>query len=101
MIEILSQWHFSWVCILAGAVGGLVNAIATADSFVLPSISGRQVFFASLKSVLIGAFIGFVVDTHPVFSALLGYSGMDVLQMLENKVRRRLSASTKDGDENA
>jgi nitrate/nitrite transporter NarK len=101
MIEILSQWQFSWVCILAGAVGGLVNAIATADCFVLPSVSGRKIFFASLKSVLIGAFIGFVVDTHPVFSALLGYSGMDVLQMLENKLRRRLLASTKDGDDNA
>jgi len=82
-------------------VGGLINAIATADGFVLPSVSERKIFFASLKSVLIGAFVGFVVDTHPVFSALLGYSGVDVLQMLENKVRRRLSASTKDGDGNA
>jgi len=101
MIEMLSQWQFSWVCVLAGAIGGLVNAIASADCFVLPSVSGRKIFFASLKSVLIGAFIGFVVDTHPVFSALLGYSGMDVLQMLESKVRGRLMTTTKDGDENA
>jgi predicted membrane protein len=100
MIDMLSQWHFTWVCVLAGAIGGLINAIASADAFVLPSVSGRKIFFASLKSVLIGAFIGFVVNTHPVFSALLGYSGTDVLHMLEKKIRGNL-LSPKDGDENA
>jgi predicted membrane protein len=100
VVEMFSQWQFSWVCVLAGAIGGLINAIASAECFVLPSVSGRKIFFASLKSVLIGAFIGFVVDTHPVFSALLGYSGTDVLHMLEKKIRGNILAP-KDGDENA
>jgi len=101
MIEMLSQWEFSWVCVLAGAVGGLINAIASADCFVLPSVTGRKIFLASLQSVLIGAFIGFIVDTHPVFSALLGYSGTNVLQVLEQRVRGLLSVTSKDGDKNA
>jgi len=98
MIEIVKQWEFSWVCIIAGAIGGLIKAIASAEHFTLPSVSGHKIFLASLKSVLVGAFIGFVVDTHPVFSALLGYSGMDVLQMLETKVRKHLE---KGGENNA
>jgi hypothetical protein len=101
MVEILSQWHFSWVCVLAGAMGGLINSIAYADCFVLPSVSGRKIFFASLKSVLIGAFIGFVVDTHPVFSALLGYSGTDVLKMIERKLKHQLNVDGEEGDKNA
>ena len=101
MIEILSQWHFEWVCILAGAIGGFIKAIASAEYFALPLFSERKIFFASLKSVLVGAFIGFVVDTHPVFSALMGYSGMDVLETLERKLHKRLETATKDGDESA
>jgi hypothetical protein len=91
MIETLQQWSFSWVCVLAGAIGGFINAVATSDAFVLPFVSGRKIVWASLKSVIIGAFVGFIVDTHPVISALLGYSGNDVLRMIEQKIRRSIN----------
>jgi len=96
MIETLQQWSFSWVCVVAGAIGGFINAVATSDAFVLPSVSGRKIVWASLKSVIIGAFVGFIVDTHPVISALLGYSGNDVLRMVERKIRRSLNGEEGD-----
>jgi len=95
MIEMLQSWEFSWVNVIAGAIGGFINAVATSDAFVLPHVSERKIVWASLKSVLIGAFVGFVVDTHPVFSALMGYSGTDVLHMIERKIRKRFEGNDK------
>jgi len=95
MVEQFHGWEFSWINVLAGAIGGFINAVATSDAFVLPSVSGRKIFWASLKSVIIGAFVGFIVNTHPVVSALLGYSGTDVLKMVERRLRGRFN----NGDE--
>jgi hypothetical protein len=100
MIEILHCWEFSWVSILAGAVGGFINTVANCECFVLPSVSGRKIFWASLKSLFIGAFVGFIVDTHPVFSALMGYSGTDVLRMVERKIKKKLEIDA-EGDTDA
>jgi len=94
-METIHGWSFSWISVLAGAIGGFVNAVVSSDAFVLPSFSGHKIFWASLKSVIIGAFVGFVVDTHPVFSALMGYSGTDVLHMVERKIRKQL----RNGDQ--
>jgi hypothetical protein len=96
MEEVIHIWDFSWISVLAGAVGGFVNAVVTSDAFVLPSVSGRKIFWASLKSVIIGAFVGFIVNTHPVFSALMGYSGMDVLHMVERKIRKQIGDDEKE-----
>jgi hypothetical protein len=98
MIESIYEWDFSWISVLAGAIGGFVNAVVSSDAFVLPSVSGRKIFWASLKSVIVGAFVGFVVNTHPVFSALMGYSGTDVLHMVERKIRKRLGVGEAETD---
>jgi hypothetical protein len=96
MMEQLYGWEFSWINVLAGAIGGFINAVVSSDAFVLPSVSGRKIFWASLKSVIIGAFVGFIVNTHPVVSALLGYSGTDVLKAVERRLRGRFGSN---GDE--
>jgi len=97
MMEGIYEWNFSWLSVLAGAIGGFVNAVVSSDAFVLPSYSGRKIFWASLKSVIIGAFVGFVVNTHPVFSALMGYSGTDVLHMVERKIKKKLNGGEVEG----
>ncbi len=99
-MELLEQfftgWHFVWYEIISGAVGGLVNYIWKHRQIELPSRSGKVVDLNFLVAPLLGAFVAFVVDTHPVMCALLGFSANDVLKAAETAIRRRLEKETKD-----
>jgi len=102
----LLNWHFAIEEIIAGAVGGLAYAIFR-DDVILPSVSGRKVLLGCFRAIALGAFVGFIVDTHPAFSALMGFSFNDVIKAIQTKLKHWLEvdanadANSGGGDKNA
>ncbi len=86
-----------WVCAclisIAGAVGGIVNALLTDNGFILPTRKGHVLCPGFISNVLIGAF--------PAFSSWAFYgsgSSVELAQLTERVCsepdRVRLSSSS-------
>lgn len=79
------EWHFVTDEILSGALGGLVYAVFR-DEIFLPHVSKNKIHLGFIRALILGAFIGFIVDTHPVFSALMGFSFNDVFVAIQKRI---------------
>jgi len=89
LIAELERWVMSEWSILCGAIGGFVHSILH-DEILFPQFRGGKVFLGFVRPVLLGAFVGFLLDTHPVVSAVGGFVALDILRAIERHVRRRL-----------
>ncbi|MEM4168037.1 MAG: hypothetical protein QXW98_06310 [Candidatus Caldarchaeum sp.] len=93
-MEFHVHWHFSWATILAGAFGGFIYSVFR-DELFLPRVekNSNRVVLGLFRSVLLGMFVGFVVDTHPLLSALMGFSFNDVIAAIQRRINSYLSNS--------
>lgn len=73
------------VLILAGAVGALVKDILEDGRISLPKKVNSDLILGFIGSMIVGAFIGFVVDNNPVTAGLAGYVGKAILEKLVSK----------------
>jgi hypothetical protein len=92
----LIHWSFDWHCVVSGAVGGFCYFVFR-DNVTLPSKTGLRLHLGILKGIVLGAFSGFLVDTHPVLSALMGFAFNDFL----SAALRWAKQKTNGGDVNA
>lgn len=93
-LEFHVHWHFGWATILAGAFGGFIYSVFR-DELFLPRVekNSNRVVLGLFRSVLLGMFVGFVVDTHPLLSALMGFSFNDVIAAIQRRINSYLSNS--------
>ncbi len=100
---------------LLGAAGGLISSLGRhGDVLPLPAVvirNGRKgLYLGFFSGVLIGAFVGYLVDRHPVISGAAGYLGIKGLDYLihrllpgygekEAKIDAELSAEKIAGSE--
>ncbi|MEM4167994.1 MAG: hypothetical protein QXW98_06090 [Candidatus Caldarchaeum sp.] len=98
-MEIQFQWQFSWTTLFAGAFGGFIYAVFR-DELSLPKVErdNNRIALGLFRSVLLGLFVGFVVDTHPLLSCLMGFSFNDVIVSIQRRVRSYLQDKLGDTD---
>ena len=75
--------------VIAGACGGLIKEIVEDNKLILPNICAQEFQLGFMGTMLIGAFVGAVIDGGWIEAALAGYVGFAVIQKLlplkENK----------------
>ncbi|MCC6444109.1 MAG: hypothetical protein IT210_11735 [Armatimonadetes bacterium] len=103
-MEWLQNWQPGAEHLLCGAFGGLVSALGqTGGVLVLPQVvvsGGRKgLALGFVSAVAIGAFVGYVVDRHPVMSGAGGYAGIKLLDWVVGKVLPGLAAKEEDDAE--
>jgi len=70
------------IIILAGAAGALVKDIVQDGSLVLPEKKDGKIVLGFIGGLLIGAFVGYVVDGQPLTAAMGGFTGSSLLAKL-------------------
>lgn len=75
MIEILKFFA-------CGALGSLVKDILEDGKIVLPRKKGAEIILGSIGGMIIGGFIGYVIDGRPISASLGGYVGHSILKNL-------------------
>ena len=80
-----------FIYIIAGGLGSLAKDLVKDNSIQLPSFQNGKYNLGFIGSMIIGAFIGYVVDHNPITSALGGYVGISVL----NNILPQTKAETK------
>ena len=68
--------------ILAGAVGAFAKDVVNDGCVQLPFLKDGKWFLGFIGGVIIGAFVGFVVDHSPLTAALSGYVGVSAISHL-------------------
>jgi hypothetical protein len=68
--------------ILAGAFGSLVKDIVEDGHLVLPKCEGDEVILGFIGGIIVGAFIGFVVNGDLISASMGGYVGSSILKNL-------------------
>jgi uncharacterized membrane protein YeaQ/YmgE (transglycosylase-associated protein family) len=68
--------------IIAGAIGALVKDILQDGKISLPKKVNGDLVLGFIGSIIVGAFIGFLVDKDPVISGLAGYVGKSMIENL-------------------
>jgi len=71
--------------IVAGAVGAFVKDILEDGKISLPKRVNSDLILGFLGSIIVGAFIGFIVDKDPVVAGLAGYVGKSVIEKLVSR----------------
>lgn len=75
--------------IIAGAIGGFINAIFEGDFKVaLPYIEGKYVYMGGIGSVVVGAVVGFYVGTDIKTALGAGIASPLVLEGIVEKIRK-------------
>jgi len=70
------------IIILAGAAGALVKDIVQDGCLVLPEKKDGKIVLGFIGGLLIGAFVGYVVDGQPLTAAMAGFTGSSLLAKL-------------------
>lgn len=83
------EWHLNVYEIICGGIGGLMYAVFK-DELYLPKQTNGKIVLGFLRAILLGMFVGFVVDTHVVFSALMGFSFNDVIKAIEKRIQKTI-----------
>ena len=72
----------SMVLLAAGAFGALVRTIVRHNQLVLPSFSSGVVSLGFIGGMVVGAFVGLMVDHSPLTALLSGYVGTSAISHL-------------------
>lgn len=70
----------------AGALGALVKDIVQDGKIELPKKVNSALFLGSLGGMLVGGFVGWVIDGSLITAALAGYTGESIIEKLVKKV---------------
>jgi hypothetical protein len=71
--------------IISGAIGAFVKDILEDGKVSLPKRVNGDLVLGFIGSIIVGGFIGFLVDKNPVVSGLAGYVGKSVIENLIHK----------------
>ena len=67
---------------VAGAFGSLIKDIVEDGKISLPKIKDGECILGCVGGMLIGSFVGYVVDHSPLTAALSGYVGVSAIRHL-------------------
>lgn len=70
---------------LAGAFGSLVKDIVVDGKLALPKIIDGDIILGFIGGMVVGAFVGMIVDGDPMTACLGGYTGVSVIEQLLQK----------------
>ena len=68
--------------LVAGAFGSLAKDIVSDGSLRLPHIKDGQLVLGFIGGMVVGAFVGYVVDNSLLMAVLSGYVGTSAIQHL-------------------
>jgi hypothetical protein len=68
--------------ILAGAAGSIVHEVVSDGSLKMPFLRDGQFYLGFLGGIVIGSFVGFLVDNNAVTALLAGYVGVSSIKKL-------------------
>jgi len=71
--------------IIAGGVGALIKEILQDNKIKLPKIIKGELDLGFLGSIMIGAFVGYIIDGSFLTAAMAGFSGFAVIENLVGK----------------
>jgi hypothetical protein len=86
-----------WQIFVAGAAGGLIKEVVEDGCLQLPSVIKGKLNLGFITSVMIGAFVGIVVDGSPLTAAMAGFVGFSIIQNLIPKSQEDLIAKISAG----
>lgn len=69
-------------CSLAGAVGALVKDVVVDNKIQLPEKPNGQILLGSVGGMIIGAFVGYVIDQSILMALLSGFVGLTAIENL-------------------
>jgi hypothetical protein len=67
------------ILLLAGAFGALAKDCVQDNAIILPKLEDGIFKLGFIGAILVGAFVGFVVDHDPLTAALGGYVGISII----------------------
>ena len=70
------------ILFIAGAVGALIKEIFEDGAITLPFKKDGKLFLGFLGSMILGGFVGYVVDGSPLTAAMAGFTGFSVIKTL-------------------
>ena len=79
---------------LAGGIGALIKEILEDNKLKLPKVTDGDFQMGFISSILIGAFVGGVIDGGVVEASLAGFAGFDVIR---NILPKTFGISTAQG----
>jgi len=68
-----------------GAAGALCRDIFRDGKLVLPKLDNGSLYLGFLGGVIIGAFVGYVVDQNPATAFFSGFAGYQILENILKK----------------
>jgi len=68
--------------IIAGAVGAFVKDILEDGKISLPKRVNGDLILGFIGSIIVGGFIGLLVDKDPIIAGLAGYVGKSAIEKL-------------------
>jgi len=78
---------------IAGAVGALIKEILADNKIKLPKIVQGELDLGFIGSIVIGAFVGYVVDGSFLTAAMAGFAGFSVIENLVGKKNSQNSSN--------
>ena len=73
---------------IAGGAGGLARAIIDGKGVIpLPQLIDSELRLGVLASIILGAFVGAMVDQSPMTAGLAGYAGIHALESIITRAK--------------
>lgn len=82
--------------LIAGAVGALIKEILEDNKIKLPNLLKGELDLGFLGSILIGGFVGYMVDGSYVTAAMAGFVGLSAIENLVPSALKAKNSETKE-----
>ncbi len=86
-MNLLENWSTLMIC---GSLGALSKDIFKDNKIQLPSFKEGNLYLGCIGGMIIGAFVGYLVDNDPVTAFLGGYSGGQIITSLVNSQKKEV-----------
>lgn len=73
-----------WLLFGAGALGALIKDILQDNKLKLPTLEKGELSLGFLGSLVVGGFVGYMVDGSYITAAISGYTGFSIIKDLMN-----------------
>jgi len=74
---------------VAGAIGSLARDVVKDNSIVLPKFQEGKLLLGFIGGMIVGAFVGWAIDSSYLTAALSGYVGVSAINHLLPEVKER------------
>jgi len=83
------------ILLLAGALGAIAKDVVQDNKLVLPKYKDGDLLLGCVGGMIVGAFVGLVVDNNPLTACLGGYVGVSAIQHLLPGIKSSSSSHSK------